>query len=66
MSVSCSFSRVKSQGLQILGGSVVVISWVIGPLIWVISIVTLFIVLLRTTHEPPSTVYVSGRVRDWF
>ena len=32
----------------------VVISGVISPLIWVISIVTLLITLLNTTHEPPS------------
>ena len=37
-----------------LGGSGVVISSVISPLIWVISIVTLLITLLVTTHEPPS------------
>ena len=29
-------------------------SGVISPLIWIISIVTLPITLLRTTHEPPS------------
>ena len=38
----------------LLGGSWVVISGVIGPLIWVISIVTRLINLLITTHEPPS------------
>ena len=38
----------------ILGGSWVVISGVISPLLWVISIVTLLITLLITTHEPPS------------
>ena len=27
---------------------------VVGPLIWVVSIVTLLITLLITTHEPPS------------
>ena len=32
----------------------VVISGVISPLIWVISIVTLLITLLIATHEPPS------------
>ena len=41
---------------QVLGGSGVVISRVISPLIWVISIVTLLIILLITTHEPPSRV----------
>ena len=39
---------------SLLGGSWVVISGVISPLIWVISIVTLRIALLITTHEPPS------------
>ena len=38
----------------VLGGSWVVISRVISPLIWVISIVTLLIALLITTLEPPS------------
>ena len=32
----------------------VVVSRVISPLIWVISIVTLLITTLITTHEPPS------------
>ena len=31
------------------------LSGVISPLIWVISIVTLLITLLITTHEPPSS-----------
>ena len=44
--------RYRVSGL--LGGSGVVISGVISPLIWVISIVTLLITLLITTHEPPS------------
>ena len=30
------------------------ISGVISPLVWVISMVTLLITLLITTHEPPS------------
>ena len=38
----------------VLGGSWVVISGVISVLIWVISIVTLLITPLITTHEPPS------------
>ena len=42
--------------LSLLGGSWVVISRVISPLIWVISIVTLLITLLIATHEPPSTL----------
>ena len=37
-----------------VGGSGVVISRVISPVIWVISIVTLRITLLITSHEPPS------------
>ena len=40
---------------SLLGGSWVVISGVIRPLIWVITIVTLLITPLVTTHEPPST-----------
>ena len=42
--------------MALLGGSWVVISGVISPLICVVSIVTLLITLLRTTHEPPSRV----------
>ena len=38
----------------LLGGSWVVISGVISELIWVVSIVTLLITPLFTTHEPPS------------
>ena len=38
----------------ILGGSWVVISRVISPLIGVITIVILLITSLITTHEPPS------------
>ena len=40
----------------LLGGSGVVISRVISPLIWAISIVTLLITLLTTTNEPPSSI----------
>ena len=40
----------------LLEGSGVVTSRVISPLIWVISIVTLLITLLITTHEPQSRV----------
>ena len=40
----------------VLGGSWVVISRVIGPPIGVITIVTLLITPLITTHEPPSRV----------
>ena len=43
------------MGLKgLLGGSGVVTSGVVSPLIWVISIVTLLISLLIITHEPPS------------
>ena len=38
----------------LLGGSGVVISGVISPLIWVIIIVTLLLTPLITTPEPPS------------
>ena len=41
--------------LDILGGSWVVISGVTRPMIWVISVVTLLMTPLKTTHEPPST-----------
>ena len=39
----------------VLGGSWVVPSRVIRPLIWVIIIVTLPLAPLITTHEPPSS-----------
>ena len=39
----------------LLGGSWAVISMVISLLIWVITIVTLLITPLITTHDPPST-----------
>ena len=42
------------RSYTLLGGSWVVISGVISPLIWVITIVTLLIGPLITTHEPPS------------
>ena len=44
----------RSNYMTLLGGSGVVISRVISPLVWVISIVTLLITLRITTHEPPS------------
>ena len=43
-----------SPGFALFGGSWVVISRVISPLIWVIIIVTLLITPLITTQEPPS------------
>ena len=42
------------KGKQLLGGSWVVISGVIGPHIWVIVIVPYFLTPLIATHEPPS------------
>ena len=42
-----------------LGGSWVVISMVIGPLLWVITIVILLITPLITTHESPSGDFVN-------
>ena len=38
--------------LGVLGGSWVVVSGVISPLTWAVSIVILLITLLITTHEP--------------
>ena len=49
----------------ILGGSWVVKSMCISPLIWVITIVTLLITPLITTHEPPSTKHHRPRVCSW-
>ena len=40
-----------------LGGSWVVISRLISPFIWVITIVTLSITPLITTHEPPRSLH---------
>ena len=42
------------HGVELLGGSWVVIRGVISLLIWVIIMVTLLITPLITTHEPPS------------
>ena len=48
--------RLRFRGLRgQLGGSWVVISGVINPLIWVITKAALHITLLITTHEPPRT-----------
>ena len=47
--------EAKQRVLRVvLGGSWLVISGVLSPLIWVISIVTLLITLSITTREPPS------------
>ena len=43
------------------GGSWVVISGVISPLIWHITIVTLLVTPLITTHEPPSSPSQNGQ-----
>ena len=45
-----------APGFLLLGGSWVVISGVIRPLVWVITILTLLITPLIATHEPPSRV----------
>ena len=60
----CIDSPIESS---LLGGSWVVISRFISPLIWVIAIVTLIITPLITTHEPPSRCcrgLVAGRCRS--
>ena len=44
----------KGLHRAVLGGSWVVISGVISPGIWVVSIVTLLLPPHITTHEPPS------------
>ena len=44
--------RVTMKAPIVLGGSWVAISGVTSPLIWVITIVTLLITPLITTHEP--------------
>ena len=49
-------SDVSVKGL--LGGSWVVISGVISPLIWAITIVTLLISPPITTNEPPSRALI--------
>ena len=47
-------AAIISKGFTLLGGSWVVISGVISPLIWAIIIVTLPMTPLITAHEPPS------------
>ena len=49
--------------LLVLGGSWLVTSGVISPLIWVISTVTLLRTPLITSHEPPSTPGSRGALR---
>ena len=54
---SCLY-RIKGGEIALealFGGSWVVISGGISPLIWFITIVTLLLTRLITTHEPPST-----------
>ena len=48
---------------ELLGGSGVVISRVLSPLIWVISIVTLLKTPLITTPEPPSRWCLEFKVK---
>ena len=72
---SVAGSRVYYKGSfegSLLGGSGVVISGVISPLIWVITIVTLLRTPLISTPEPPSKgltncIYTLGcvAVRGW-
>ena len=50
---------------SLLGGSWVVKSRGISPVIWVISTVTLLITPLITTHEPPRRAYGSGFFRGF-
>ena len=51
----------EGLGFRILGGSWVVLSGVLSPLIWGITIVTLLITRLITTDEPRSTRGVEKR-----
>ena len=53
--------RCRTGTETLLGGSWVVISGVMSPLIWVITIVTRLITPLIPTHEPPSS---RGRGRE--
>ena len=53
------FRRSLNVG-SILGGSWVVISGVLSPLIWVITVVTLLLTPFITTPEPPSRGLGSG------
>ena len=50
----CRLAAYAVQSGCLLGGSWVVISGVLSPLIWVIIIVTLLITPLITAHEAPS------------
>ena len=45
---------MPASTFAILEGSGVVISGVVSPLIWVVSVVTPIITLLITTREPPT------------
>ena len=54
-----SLYAIQSLGV-LLGGSWVVVSGVISPLVWFISIVTLLITPFITTHEPPSRGWGPG------
>ena len=51
-----AFTKASGFGFAtVLRGSWAVISGVISPLRWVVTIVALLITLLITTHEPPSS-----------
>ena len=54
MTLLGSFKLLPQALYTLLGGSWVVISMVLRPVIWVMTIVTLLITPLITTHEPPS------------
>ena len=52
--------RVSNIKVPLLGGSWAVVSGVICPLIWVVSLFALLVILFITTHGPPS----KGSIRD--
>ena len=56
MSLPSPGCKAQRRFWALLGGSWVAISGVIRLLIWVISIVTLRITRLISTHEPPGRV----------
>ena len=59
-----SLSHNSASWNHLLGGSGVVLSRVISPLIRVISIVTVTLLIIRliTTHEPPSMLGPEPRI----
>ena len=58
----CRLAAYAVQSGCLLGGSWVVISGVLSPLIWVIIMVTLIKTPLITNHEPPSLVSLFYRI----